>query len=223
MRAYLWGEATPHLLRIGRILEERGWQADLGGSQGGAGRYEIAVIECDAGERTTRTRIAALRARIETDLVLLLGDFPAAERGRGLALGADDVIERTAPAALVMSRLMALLRLRLNRFHDSYQLGELTVDLCRRRVRRGGRDILLSQREFQLLVLLARDAGCVLPRSAIIEALWAGDLAVGDNAVDALASRLRRRIDAPFAGKMLRTVRGVGYCLAVDEELRWAS
>ncbi|WP_158240593.1 response regulator transcription factor [Telmatospirillum siberiense] len=222
MRAYLWGDRTPHLLRVERIFQERGWQVDHGVSPAGQG-YEIAIIECDGVDRSTRARIAELRRAVEAELVLVLGDFSAAERGRGLSLGADDVIERDAPAALVMSRVMAFLRLRLGRFQDSYQIGELTVDLCRRRVRRRGHDILLSQREFQLLVLLARDAGCPLPRSAIIESLWAGDLGVGDNAVDALASRLRRRIDGPFDGKMLRTVRGVGYCLAADRDLLLAS
>ena len=118
---------------------------------------------------------------------------------------------------------MALFRLRLRGFQDCYEVGGLSVDLSRRRVRRDGHDILLSQREFQLLVLLAQEAGTVLPRSAIIERLWVDGLGIGDNAVDALASRLRRRIDGPFGTKTLRTVRGVGYCLAVSEDLRLAS
>jgi two-component system copper resistance phosphate regulon response regulator CusR len=61
-----------------------------------------------------------------------------------------------------------------------------------------------------------------MPRSAIIERLWAGDTGISDNAVDALASRLRRRIDGPFGTKLLHTVRGVGYCLAVTDDLRLA-
>lgn len=224
MRAYLLGEPTPHLLRIERILQERGWQVDRATAvDGGVGRYEIVVVERGESDQQTRARIADVRRRVDHELVLLLGAFPGTERSSGLCLGADDVIPCDAAGALVMSRLMALLRLRLRRFQDSYQVGELIVDLARRRVRRGGRDILLSQREFQLLVLLAQEAGSVLPRSSIIEGLWAGDLSIGDNAVDALASRLRRRIDGPFGKKLLRTVRGVGYCLAAAEDLRLAS
>lgn len=223
MRAYLWGDPTPYLLRLERILAEHGWQVDREARLCGRGHYQIAVLEDVGPDRRVRGRIAELRRAIACDLALLLGDCRHGERVHGLSLGADDVIARDAPSTLVMGRLMAFLRLRLNRFQDSYRIGDLDLDLGRRRVRRRGRDILLSQREFQLLVLLARDAGVVLPRSAIIEELWAGDLAIGDNAVDALASRLRRRIDGPFGGRMLRTVRGVGYCLAAEDGMRLAA
>lgn len=224
MRAYLAGESTPHLLRIERLLIERGWQVDVGAPDATkTGRYEIIVVERVQSDQLTRSRILNLRKRIDHELLLLLGDFPATERSRGLSLGADDVMQCDAPGALVMSRLLAVLRLRLRCFQDSYRVGELVVDLSFRRVSRSGQNISLSQREFQLLVLLAREAGAVLPRSAIIEALWADDLSIGDNAVDALASRLRRRIDGPFRAKMLQTVRGIGYCLAHGEDLRLAS
>ena len=157
-------------------------------------------------DAATRARIAGLRRRIAHDLLVLLAANP------GETLGADEVIAWDEPAALA-ERLSALVRRRLG-FDDLYRIGDLTVDLAQRSVRRAGRPVLLTQREFQLLLLLARDAGDILPRSAIIERLWDGDLAITDNAVDALASRLRRRLDGPFTEKMLHTVRGVGYCLA---------
>ena len=96
---------------------------------------------------------------------------------------------------------------------DVYRFGDLVIDVGRRRVRRGGRDMLLTQREFQFLLILAQEGGSVLPRSTLIDRLWREDDAIGDNAVDALASRLRRRIDGPFGDKLIHTVRGVGYCL----------
>jgi len=111
-------------------------------------------------------------------------------------------------ADALIGRLAALLGL-----CDVYRFGDLTIDVGRRRVRRGGRDMLLSQREFQFLLILAQESGSVLPRSTLIDRLWRDDDQVGDNAVDALASRLRRRIDGPFGDKLIHTVRGVGYCL----------
>jgi two-component system copper resistance phosphate regulon response regulator CusR len=110
-------------------------------------------------------------------------------------------------ADALIGRLAALLGL-----SNIYHFGDLTIDVGRRRVRRGGRDMLLSQREFQFLLILAQESGSVLPRSTLIDRLWRDD-EVGDNAVDALASRLRRRIDGPFGDKLIHTVRGVGYCL----------
>ena len=111
-------------------------------------------------------------------------------------------------ADALFSRLAALLGL-----NTVYRFGDLTIDVGRRRVQRGGRDMLLSQREFQFLLILAQDSGSILPRSALIDRLWRDEQSVGDNAVDALASRLRRRIDGPFGNKLIHTVRGVGYCL----------
>lgn len=218
MRAFLAGDAAPPLLRVARILKEQGWQVALGAKGDRAeGRYDLIVLGQAGSDAALRTRIAELRRRIEHDLLVLLSSSP-----RASSFGADEIIAWDTPAALA-GRLSALLRRRLDGFRDSYRIGDLCVDPTRRSVRRAGREVPLTCREFQLLLLLARDAGAILPRSAIIERLWDGDLGISDNAVDALASRLRRRIDGPFAEKMLQTVRGVGYCLVEPERLQLAS
>jgi two-component system copper resistance phosphate regulon response regulator CusR len=224
MRALLIGGQTPGLLRIERLFLERGWRVDRGvQDEAGHGHWEVVVVERTGPDQQMQDLIAGLRRRISHDLLLVLGDFQPAERSHVLALGGDDAIPWDAPGTLVMSRLMALLRLCVRGFQDCYDVGGLRVDVSRRRVRRDGHDIRLSPREFKRMVLLAQEAGTVLPRSAIIERLWVDGLEIGDNAVDALASRLRRRLDGPFGTKMLRTVRGVGYCLAVGEDLQLAS
>jgi two-component system copper resistance phosphate regulon response regulator CusR len=164
-----------------------------------------------------RGRIAEVRRRIEHDLLVLLSSSP-----RAASFGADEIVAWDAPATLA-GRLSALLRDRLDGFRDPYQIGDLCIDPGRRSVRRAGREVPLTRREFQLLLLLARDAGAILPRSSIIERLWDGDFGISDNAVDALASRLRRRIDGPFTEKILQTVRGVGYCLVEPARLHLAS
>jgi two-component system copper resistance phosphate regulon response regulator CusR len=218
MRAYLAGDAAPPLLRVARILKERGWQIGLDAKGDRAeGRYDLIVLGHAGSDGVLRARIADLRQRIEHDLLVLLSSSP-----RAPSFGADEIVAWDTPATLA-GRLSALLRRRLDGFRDSYQIGDLRLDLIRRSVRRADREVPLTQREFQLLLLLARDAGAILPRSAIIERLWDGDLGISDNAVDALASRLRRRIDGPFNGKMLQTVRGVGYCLTEPEGLQLAS
>jgi len=215
MRAYLAGEVTRPLLRIARILREQGWQTTFGpASTCAEGPYDLIVLYHKGPDSVMRSRIADLRRQVDHEMLLLLSD----RSGAG-SLGADDVIGWASPATLA-DRLVRLLRQRLDGYQDLYQIGDLTVDLSQRSVRRNGRIVLLSQREFQLLILLVGNAGAPLPRSAIIERLWHGDLGISDNAVDALASRLRRRLDGPFAARMLQTVRGVGYCLAVPETLQ---
>lgn len=212
MRAYLAGDVTRPLLRIARILREQGWQTSFRtGSTGAEGHFDLVVVYHQGRDGVIQNRIAELRRQIDHEMLLLLSD-----RAGAASLGADQVIGWSSPATLA-DRLMRLLRDRLEGYHDLYQIGDLTVDLTQHCARRDGRTVLLSQREFQLLILLASNAGSPLPRSAIIERLWAGDLAISDNAVDALASRLRRRLDGPFAARMLHTVRGIGYCLAAPE------
>jgi two-component system copper resistance phosphate regulon response regulator CusR len=146
-----------------------------------------------------------------------LVDREPAEGARYDVVIAEEPLGRPEPLLLVtpniaaetlISRLSSLLGL-----SNVYHFGDLTIDVGRRRVRRGGRDMLLTQREFQFLLILAQEGGSVLPRSTLIDRLWRDDDSIGDNAVDALASRLRRRIDGPFGDKLIHTVRGVGYCL----------
>jgi len=230
MRVLLVGETTRPLTRLKQVLGQRGWvvdgQAVIAAESAPCGPYDAVVIERGEPGQVLGPTIAMLRQVVEASLFLVLGDFLPGERAEILALDVDDVIQRDAQSDLLVRRLTALLRLRSASFCDVYQLDDLVIDINRRRVRRSNREILLSQREFQLLLVLAREAGAVLSRSAIIERLWADDLTVGDNAVDAVASRLRRRLDGPFGHKLLHTVRGVGYCLMgapADQEYRLVS
>jgi len=166
-----------------------------------------------------RVLLAGSLARIERMLQergWLVDSFPI-DGVRYDVVVADQPQDRPEPVLLITSditadalfgRLAALLGL-----NTVYRFGDLTIDVGRRRVQRGGRDMLLSQREFQFLLILAQESGSILPRSALIDRLWRDEQSVGDNAVDALASRLRRRIDGPFGDKLIHTVRGVGYCL----------
>ncbi|WP_148293676.1 winged helix-turn-helix domain-containing protein [Azospirillum sp. B4] len=198
-------------MRLSRLLRERGWQVDSLAALPGTPRMaDVVVLPDDA--RQVRDRVARARQGFPGALVVTLA-AGTGDRTGALALGADDQVDAGLPGDLVVDRLLALLRLKRQGPRLAYALDDLAVDLRQRRVRRAGRDILLSSREFQLLVLLLQAEGAVVPRSAILDRLWAGDLDVADNAVDALASRLRRRLDGAGQPRLLHTLRGVGYCL----------
>ncbi|MEE3626338.1 helix-turn-helix domain-containing protein [Nitrospirillum sp. BR 11752] len=217
MRALLIGKAMPSAARLSRVLRERGWQVETLAALPPTPRPADVVVVGEEG-RTLRDRLARARRTFPGALVVTLLANPdgAAQAGRAgaLAMGADDQVDAGLPGDLVVDRLLALLRLKRHGPRLAYALDDLTVDVRQRRVRRAGRDILLSSREFQLLVLLLQADGAVVPRTAILDRLWAGDMDVADNAVDALASRLRRRLDGPGQSRLLHTLRGVGYCLA---------
>jgi DNA-binding response OmpR family regulator len=93
----------------------------------------------------------------------------------------------------------------------------LEVDTARRVVRRGGRILELSQREFMLLEYLMRNAGHVLTRTQIGERVWGFDFYNESNAVDVYIGYLRRKIDKNAANPLIKTIRGVGYRLSADE------
>jgi two-component system copper resistance phosphate regulon response regulator CusR len=177
---------------------------------------DLVVVEGSGADHGLGPQIAALRRDHAPRLVLMLAECSGPARTRAQALGADDILQRDAPADLLAARIIALLRLCSGVFRENYRIGDLVIDLRSRHVRRGQANITLSQREYQLVVLLAQHGGGALARSAIIEKLWPGDLAVGDNAVDALASRLRRKIDGTATDRLVHTVRGVGYRLGED-------
>ena len=96
---------------------------------------------------------------------------------------------------------------------QTLSLGELHVDMARRRATRAGQRLELSAKEFQLLTLLIRRQGEVLSRTEIAEQVWDVNFDHGTNVIDVAVRRLRGKLDKPFDHPLLHTVRGMGYVL----------
>jgi DNA-binding response OmpR family regulator len=92
------------------------------------------------------------------------------------------------------------------------------MDLLARRVFRGEKEIVLTQKEFSLLEYLLRNKGRVLSRTQIIENIWGYDFAPGTNIVDVHIRSLREKMDTGFDKKVIHTVRGTGYILKVEDD-----
>lgn len=218
MKALLIGEPKHDLARIGRVLEGHGWHVGtidwLNDDDVPATFVDVLVIGVMRVDRRLPALLKRLRERGNRAAILVLGPLSIDERTRALESGADEFLQREIPGSVLLNRILALLRLRSESFQATYQLGELTVDVLHRRASRCGRELALSQREFQLLALLAQHAGHTLSRGDIIERLWGLAQTADDNTLDAHVSRLRRKLDAPFPRKLIHTVRGVGYRLS---------
>ena len=93
------------------------------------------------------------------------------------------------------------------------RVADLEMDLIARKVHRGGQDIALQQREFQLLEYLMRHAGKTVTRSMLLEGVWGFHFDPRTNIVETHVSRLRSKIDKGFGADLIETVRGSGYCL----------
>jgi two-component system OmpR family response regulator len=136
------------------------------------------------------------------------------DRVGGLDAGADDYLTKPFAFAELLARVQALVRRATHTAEPSrLSVGDLTMDLLTRRVERAGQRLDLRPREFALLEYLMRNAGKVLSKTMILSHVWGYSFDPNTNIVDVLVSRLRDKIDRPFDGKLLHTVRGVGYVL----------
>ena len=144
-------------------------------------------------------------------------DYDAVDdRVRGLDAGADDYLTKPFAFVELLARLRALVRREPVPRPPVLRVGDLSLDPAAHEVRRGGRPVSLTPKEFTLLHLFMRRPGVVLSRELLLEHAW--DVAYdGDsNVVDVYVRYLREKIDRPFGRESIETVRGVGYRLRDD-------
>ncbi len=153
----------------------------------------------NARARGDRTPVLVLTARNRTE-----------ERIAGLDAGADDYLGKPFDLAEVEARLRALVR-RTQGTEDLVQVGELQLDRRARRLSRAGQPMDIPAREFEVLWELMTPAGRVVSKRTLSEKLSELDEALGDNALEAFISRLRKKLLG--SGARIRTLRGLGYVL----------
>jgi DNA-binding response OmpR family regulator len=138
------------------------------------------------------------------------------DRVCGLDAGADDYLVKPFDFAELFARIRSLLRRRqLPLAEEVIPIRDLLLNCNQRSVQRNGEDIQLTPREFQLLELLARNRGHIVPRDTILDRVWGYDAEVSSNTLDAFVRLLRKKIDRPGESTLIRNVRGIGYKLEV--------
>ena len=154
--------------------------------------------------------------KIRTPILMLTARDAVDDRVNGLDAGADDYLVKPFAMKELLARCRALTR----RGADApksplLQIADLTMDTLTRRVRRGNELIELTAKEYAILECLLRQPDRVLSRTQIAEHVWNYDVYNESNVVDVYIRNLRRKIDDAFAVKLIHTVRGAGYRLAV--------
>ncbi|MFF4651061.1 response regulator transcription factor [Streptomyces sp. NPDC001380] len=138
------------------------------------------------------------------------------DRVAGLEAGADDYLVKPFALQELVLRLRALLRRRGQAPSGVLRVGGLALDPATREVSCDGVPVALTRREFELLEVLARNAGLVLSRDTLLDRVWGYDFQVTTNTVDTFVSYLRRKLEAGGRPRLVHTVRGVGFVLRPD-------
>ena len=150
-------------------------------------------------------------------VLILSGRARVEDRVKGLDLGADDYLTKPFSFSELSARVRALLRRSPSSIGIVLRVGDLELDRAERLVRRAGRRIDLTPREFALLEYLMRNAGRAVTRAMIIEHVWNFSFDTMTNVVDVYINYLRKKVDQDFDQKLIRTVRNVGYELGTRE------
>jgi DNA-binding response OmpR family regulator len=154
-----------------------------------------------------------LRADSDVPILMLTARSETEDRVGGLDSGADDYLVKPFERKELLARIRALLRRRPPRGSASIEVADLTLNPDTREVRRGEREIELTNREFELLEHLMRNQRLVVSRERLLDEVWGYDPTAATNTIDVFISNLRRKLEEGGEPRLLHTKRGAGYVL----------
>ena len=175
--------------------------------------YDAAVVDLMLPKLDGLKMIQELRAKgVRMPVLILSAKASVDDRVRGLQAGGDDYLTKPFAFSELLARIQALIR-RASQVPEPTRLavGDLTLDLLSREVKRGGEKIELQPREFALLEYLMRHANRPVTKTMILEHIFDYSFDPQTNVVDVLVHRLRSKVDKDKG--MIHTIRGVGYVL----------
>jgi two-component system response regulator MprA len=181
---------------------------------GAAADLDVLVLDVllpgiDGLEVARRLRAGGNRVPI----LMLTARDAVGDRVAGLDAGADDYLVKPFALEELLARIRALVRRSGGNGDDRLVFADVLLDPGTREVRRGERQIQLTRTEFNLLELFLRNPLQVLRRSLIYERVWGYDFGGDSHALDVYVGYLRRKLEADGEGRLIHTVRGVGYAL----------
>jgi two-component system OmpR family response regulator len=202
-------------------LATNGYHVDLAvDGDGGLGRgrsaeYAVMVIDRMLPGIDGLAVIQRLREHaVATPALIISALGEIDDKVRGLRAGGDDYLVKPFVFAELLARVEALARRSVTVIKETLlRVGDLELDLVSRMVSRGGREIELLPREFQVLEYLVRNQGQVVPRAMLLQHVWDLHFDPTTNIIDVYVGRVRRKVDDQQAYPLIHTVRGVGFCV----------
>jgi len=218
--ARLAGMIGQGLLREGYVVDHRSTLVDADEALD-LGAYDLLILDLGLPDGDGLDLLRRQRRRgLRIPVLVLTARSGLDDRVAGLDSGADDYLTKPFELVELAARCRALLRRPGAVLGTVLEVGDVEIDPAGHRVRVGDQVLDLSQKEFALLELLARRQGAVVSRQQLDGSLYSLDAEVSPNALEALVSRLRRRLAKAEASVQLRTVHGVGYVLSAKSGKR---
>lgn len=181
-----------------------------------ASRFDLVMLDVnlpgfDGFELLSRIRDARLPVRV----MMLTARSEVGDRVAGLKGGADDYLTKPFALEELLARVEVLGRRNLAPEPDMViRVGDVCMDLAKRRVSRGDRRIELSPREFEVLMVLMKEPGRTFSRDEICERIWEREHEYDTRTVEIFIMRLRKKLDRPDEDSVIRTIRSVGYTMS---------
>jgi len=177
--------------------------------------YDLIILDLMLPEMSgTEILDKVRRKNQQVPILILTARDTMGDKVKNFELGADDYLTKPFAFAELLLRVKALLRRGPVNRSSVLRVGDLEIDRLSQCVRRGGKKIELTAKEYSLLEYLATNPGRVFSRTMIIEHVWDQSFQGLTNIVDVYVRHLREKVDDAYPLKLLRTVRGVGYSLS---------
>jgi len=181
-------------------------------------RFDVLVLDVMLPQLDGFQVVRRLRSAGSKSPILMLTAKDAAEDiVAGLDAGADDYLTKPFALKVLLARLRALARRKEVEPRLHLQIGDVVLDPAQHVVRRSGSPVALTRTEFVLLETLMRNAGRVVTRDRLIEAVWGNEREVESNTLDVYVRQLRTKIEPAGSRRLIQTIRGVGYAMREEE------
>jgi len=206
---------------IARSLKAEGFAVDVAGD-GAQGlelatsyAYDAVILDIMLPKLSGTEVLEAIRQKNrQVPILMLTAKDAVADKVKHLSAGADDYLTKPFAFSELLVRVRALLRRAPVQRADAFTVADLEIDRLSRQIKRAGKRIDLSAKEYALLEYLMLNAGRVLSRPMIIEHVWDQSFEGLTNIVDVYIRQLRNKIDGAHEKKLIKTIRGAGYVLS---------
>ena len=206
-------------LKAERLAVDVAHDGEAGWQMASSYEYDLAVLDLMLPGLSGTEILRRIRKKNSTIPILILTARDATEeKVQNFEAGADDYLTKPFAFAELLVRVKALLRRGPVNRSSVLRVADLEVDRLSKQVRRAGKRIDLTAKEYSLLEYFATNPGRVFSRTMIIEHVWDQSFEGLTNIVDVYVRHLREKVDDAFPMKLIRTVRGMGYCLSDEVE-----